>query len=392
MLDSAGPEAVRTPEGQAVVSPAPTGNASRTAQTEAFGAEIDRLRERVEAETGIPDLRRMRRIDALSLGSELVGRLLLHFSASPLMWVAGVIALWLRKQLQVEIGHTVLHGCFDKLDASGRYHSKRFYWDVPVEESSWRQGHNLDHHGHTNVVGKDPDVRFGKVRLTEALPYERFHRWGLLNDLIIWPWFFLSMTLHYTGLSDLYLRQPGDFQYIQRKDWETIKRCHALALRKVVPYYAVNFLLFPALAGAQFWKVLLGNLIAEILRDVIMAAAIHCGHVGTVVAGYPAGTKPSTRAQWYELQVCASHDFRTSHWMSILVGGLNFQIEHHLFPRLPPNQLRRIAPEVRAICERHGVPYNTGPWPRVLWQAMKHIVNLSHPTPSIHSSTQRSLQ
>jgi NADPH-dependent stearoyl-CoA 9-desaturase len=346
---------------------------------ECFGRDIDRMRAALESSTGMRDLQRMRILEAVSLAFELAGRLLLQFGAGIPLWLAGVLSLWLRKQLQVEIGHTVLHGCFDRIDKSGRYNSRTFRWDAPVEESSWRRGHNLDHHGHTNVVGRDPDVRFGKVRLTEALPYSSEYRFGLFNDLIIWPWFFLSMTLHYTGLSDLYLRQNGDFQYIDDKSWQTIKRCHLLALRKLVPYGAINFVLFPALAGANFWKVLLGNLVAEVLRDLIMAAAIHCGHVGA--SGYPAGTKPTTRAHWYAMQVRASHNFRTSHWISVLVGGLNFQIEHHLFPRVPPNQLRRVAPEVERICTRHGIPYQTGPWLGVLRGAMNRIIALSRPPP-----------
>jgi fatty acid desaturase len=177
--------------------------------TDAFRADIDAMRKRAYASVGSHDLRRMRRIEAFSLVCEIVGRLLLHFSATSWVWLAGTLALWLRKQLQVEIGHTVLHGCFDKIDATGRYHSARFRWDAPIEESSWRQGHNLDHHGHTNIVGMDPDVRFGKVRLTDALPYQRDHRFGLFNDLIIWPWFFLSITLHYTGLSSTSVKRIG---------------------------------------------------------------------------------------------------------------------------------------------------------------------------------------
>jgi fatty acid desaturase len=50
--------------------------------------------------------------------------------------------------------------------------------------------------------------------------------------------------------------------------------------------------------------------------------------------------------------------------------GLDRQIEHHLFPTLPPARLREIAPEVRAICERHGVAYKTDTWRRRLQKAL----------------------
>jgi linoleoyl-CoA desaturase len=64
--------------------------------------------------------------------------------------------------------------------------------------------------------------------------------------------------------------------------------------------------------------------------------------------------------------------------ISILCGGLECQIEHHLFPTLPPRRLREIAPEVRAICAKHGVDYKTDTWGRALRKALSHIADLAH--------------
>ncbi|WXB19332.1 fatty acid desaturase [Pendulispora albinea] len=77
------------------------------------------------------------------------------------------------------------------------------------------------------------------------------------------------------------------------------------------------------------------------------------------------------------MQIEASNDFEVSVPLSILCGGLDKQIEHHLFPTLPPPRLREIAPEVRAICERHGVRYKTDTWGNTLRGAFAHIGRLS---------------
>ncbi len=77
------------------------------------------------------------------------------------------------------------------------------------------------------------------------------------------------------------------------------------------------------------------------------------------------------------MQVEATNNFEVSRPISILCGGLDRQIEHHLFPQLPPNRLREIAPEVRAVCERHGVHYRTASWGRTLAAALGHIRTLS---------------
>ena len=91
---------------------------------------------------------------------------------------------------------------------------------------------------------------------------------------------------------------------------------------------------------------------------------------------WPAGTRARGRGEWYAMQVEASRDFEVSLPLSILCGGLDRQIEHHLFPTLPPPRLREIAPEVRAICERHGVEYKTDSWPRTLKKALSWVAEL----------------
>ncbi len=83
------------------------------------------------------------------------------------------------------------------------------------------------------------------------------------------------------------------------------------------------------------------------------------------------------RGQWYAMQVEATNNYEVSRPISILCGGLDRQIEHHLFPTFPPERLREIAPEVRAICERHGVAYKTDTWGRTLKKALAHVGNLA---------------
>jgi linoleoyl-CoA desaturase len=61
----------------------------------------------------------------------------------------------------------------------------------------------------------------------------------------------------------------------------------------------------------------------------------------------------------------------------VLCGGLDKQIEHHLFPRLPPERLREIAPEVRAACARHGVRYRSASWAKTLGRALARVAALS---------------
>lgn len=343
-------------------------------RVEALGRDLDAIRERIEAEVGDVDLRRVRRLDALSQTAQVTGRVLLHFSVEPVGFLVGTGALWLHKQLQAtEIGHPALHGAYDRIAGAGRFHSKSFRWDLPIDEESWKSSHNVEHHQYTNVIGRDPDLEYGAIRLSPRVEHRPRHRWQRWSVMYTWLGLGFFMNLHATKLDRQLLGDDPDVAN------EETRRRGRKAARKYVPYYAVEYVLFPALAGLGWWKVLLGNWIAETMRDVYSAASIFCGHIGADVQDWPADTRPKNRAQWYAMQIQSANDFRVPYALSVLCGGLDYQIEHHLFPKLPPERLRQIAPEVQAACERHGMPYRVASWPQTLRKAFARLRELSRP-------------
>jgi len=356
-----------------------------------LGAELDALKARISAELGAQDVLYVRRLDRFSRTMEAVGRVLIHVSFEPVAFGCGVLALWVHKQLQAtEVGHSALHGAYDKLPGGEAFASKTFRWDTPIDEESWRLGHNVKHHGNTNVAGKDPDIHFGPVRLTERTPHKLAHYAQLPLTLgVLFPNFGFMMNLHFTGLLDAYADngQPEGLDFLPDRSQKSRLLAWKRALRKYVPYYFKNYVVFPALAGPFFFKVLLGNWLAELMRDVYSAATIYCGHVGDDVHSFEHGTKASSRGEWYAMQIAASNDFEVSRPISILCGGLDRQIEHHLFPQLPPERLRQIAPEVRAICERNGVHYKTASWPATLKKSLKQIARLARNDPASPAKT-----
>ncbi len=360
--------------------------ATEELRLESFGRAIDAIKQDVEARVGDDDLRYVRRMRLFSRTMEVVGRGLIHVSFEPVLFSFGVLALFLHKQVEAtEIGHTALHGAYDRFGEETGFHSSTFRWRVPIDEESWRTGHNVKHHGHTNVTGRDPDIHFGPVRLTEHTPWNRGHRFQLWIALFhIFPNFTMGMNTHFTGLSDLWWGNGrGSLDVLKDRSPASVRLAYWKTFRKWIPYYAYEYVLFPALAGPMFWKVLLGNWLSEVMRDVYSACTIFCGHVGSGVKAYPEGDRASSRGAWYARQVEATNDFGVRWWwVSVLCGGLDLQIEHHLFPRLAPQRLREVAPLVRRTCKEHGVAYRTAPWGKVLRDALSWISELSRKTPS----------
>jgi linoleoyl-CoA desaturase len=104
------------------------------------------------------------------------------------------------------------------------------------------------------------------------------------------------------------------------------------------------------------------------------------GHIPEGAETFPEERlETETRGGWYLRQLLGSCNLDGSPLFHLLSGHLSFQIEHHLFPDLPSNRYHEIAPRVRAVCERYGLPYNTGPLGRQYRSVARKILRLSLP-------------
>jgi linoleoyl-CoA desaturase len=293
-----------------------------------------------------------------------------------------VLALWGHHQLEtIEIGHSALHGAWDGLEEAGDFHSAQFRWDTPVDEASWKREHNVLHHQYTNVVGRDPDLNYGPLRVSEDTTWTWYHLVQVGQFFWTAPAFLWMIAVHATGLTDL-AHPSGDHTYapvLPDRSPRTILGAVYATARKAVPYWLREFVFWPALAGPFWWKVLGGNVLADVIRNVYSCATIYAGHFGDDLEYRATDFRPGSRGRWYRMQVEAAHDYAVPSVVSLLCGALDYQIEHHLFPKLPPNRLREIAPRAEAICDRYGAPYNRNGWAENLGGALKRLARMSLP-------------
>ncbi len=163
-------------------------------QAEAFGRELDALKERVIADLGERDATYIRRIIKAQRALEVGGRALLFGGIFPPFWLAGTAMLGLSKILDnMEIGHNVMHGQYDWM-GDPAISSRGFEWDTACPGDQWRHSHNYMHHTYTNIVGMDRDIGYGILRMSED---QRWRPYFLGNPIYA----FLLMVLFQYGVA-----------------------------------------------------------------------------------------------------------------------------------------------------------------------------------------------
>ena len=337
----------------------------------AFEAELSALRSEVLADVGARDAAHIRRMQRVAQGSAIGGRGLLMFGWGPISWIAGVIALAMAKIIEnMEIGHNVMHGQYDWMNDPS-LNSQTYEWDIVCDGDHWRHSHNVEHHDHTNIIGKDHDYGYGMLRLSEQ------QRWSPAT--LFQPFWYLLLAINFqwgVAVNDVKI---GRFLKGRMSREEFRERLRPF-LRKAGRQLFKDYVLFPALAFWQWPRVMLGNLVANLIRNVWTNAIIFCGHFTDNAHTWTrAEVEGETQGQWYLRQIQGSSNLQGGRWFHLLSGHLSHQIEHHLFPDLPAPRYAEIAPRVQEICRRYGVHYNTGGFWRQYGSVLARIFQYAWP-------------
>jgi fatty acid desaturase len=160
------------------------------------------------------------------------------------------------------------------------------------------------------------------------------------------------------------------------------KARRARALRKirhqvVKDYVAYPLLALPLVPFVGWWAplaVLAGTFVANVLRNIWTFLVIFCGHFPADVQTFEEDdAKGENRGQWYLRQMLGSANISGTPLFHVMTGNLSHQVEHHLFPDIPARRYPHIAPEVRDIAKRYGLPYNTGRFGRQLSSVARQL-------------------
>jgi fatty acid desaturase len=272
----------------------------------------------------------------VALGGAIAGFVLLQDSWFQLLIAAALGILFTQFAfLGHEASHRQVLASGPANDRLGRLLANVF---VGISYSWWMTKHTR-HHGNPNKVGKDPDIALGNVAFTteDAAASTGFRAWVIRRQgWLFYPLLILvGLDLHQASIRTLFTRAPV--------------KGRAVEITMIAARFAVYL-------GVIFWLLPLGLAFAFVgvqlaVFGVYMGASFAPNHIGMPIV--PA----DTRLDFLDKQVLTSRNVSGGWWMTALMGGLNYQIEHHLFPSMPRPHLRKARALVRQHCSDHDVPY-----------------------------------
>nr|WP_171497513.1 acyl-CoA desaturase [Acinetobacter bereziniae] len=355
-------------------------------QTAEFGRRVDEIRREVMDSLGEQDAKYIYKIRNFVRYSEIASRGMLMFGGwIPPVWVIGTGLLGISKIVEnMELGHNVMHGQFDWLNDPS-LNGANYDWDTMATGDDWKYTHNYVHHTYTNIVGKDHDVGYGLLRVSESQKWEPRFLFNIplaIQLMVFFEW--------YVGVQNLHLE---DALVYKTKTWKQVWADATKFRKKARRQILKDYVFFPLIAGPNALPVLAGNAIANVIRSLWSSAVIFNGHFTEDAETFEAdNVENETRAEWYLRQIRGSSNFTGTDWLHILSGNLSHQIEHHLFPDMPANRYAEVAPKIKALCAEYDINYNEANFFKQfgsVWVRLAKCSLPNHWTTSITQSVQK---
>ncbi|MCG7858032.1 acyl-CoA desaturase [Flavihumibacter sediminis] len=287
---------------------------------------------------------------------------------TPVIWLAvlecvalgGIVAA-----IGFNVMHDGAHGSFSKYKWINRLAAlslnilggNHFMWNVK---------HNVIHHAYTNVDGIDDDINIQPwMRMSTTQKKYSFHKYQhlyfwLLYSLLYILWIFLLDYTKYfrSRIGSMPLKKMKVADHITFWSFKVVN----LALYVGIPIYMVGF---------QTWLV--GFLIFSTLAGFIISIVFQLAHtVEHTAFPMPDAETGRLEDEWAVHQLKTTANFATNNKVvNWLVGGLNFQVEHHLFPKISHVHYPAISKIIRNTCIEYGIPYIE--YPKTRYAIASHV-------------------
>ncbi|MBS1647185.1 MAG: acyl-CoA desaturase [Bacteroidetes bacterium] len=277
------------------------------------------------------------------------------------------------------IGLSVMH------DANHGSYSKYHWVNVFLSYSiclvgglpiNWQVQHNVLHHTYTNVHNHDGDLDGPSfLRFSPHQPHKKVHRFQFL-----YAWFFYGfITMAWSTSKDfIQLTQFRKMGLLKTQNKKFGKQLTLLIGTKIL-YYTYLVIIPMLVLDVAWWKILLGLFTMHYIAGMLLATIFQSAHV-IEEASFPLPNEKTGNIEndWAVHQLYTTANFaQKSRLFSWFIGGLNFQVEHHLFPNICHVHYKKIAKIVEETAKEFNFPYYTQPtFVSALWSHSKLLWKL----------------
>ena len=221
--------------------------------------------------------------------------------------------------------------------------------------NNWKAQHNIMHHSFTNIEGYDEDIDPGSVlRFSPHAEKKKMHRYQH-----IYAWFLYGlMTLSWTFAKDFVDVYRFNKMGLLKQLKTTFKKELSLIIVTRIIYFIYMIALPLIFTDITWWQLIIGFLVVHFIAGLTLALIFQLAHVMEETE-YPEPKDGTVNNQWAVHQLQTTLNFANNKRIfSWFVGGLNFQVEHHLFPNISHVHYRKIAPIVEKTAQEYNLPYN----------------------------------
>jgi len=221
----------------------------------------------------------------------------------------------------------------------------------------WKITHNVIHHTYTNIQGIDEDLEVSPLlRLSPTSEYLPIHRFQHIYGLATYS----MSTLFWVFAKDykyMFQRNLGPYENIEHPRSEVVK----MIVMKLFVY--LYMIVLPLLVlDITWWQFAIGFLAMQLTAGFILGVIFQLAHVVEGPSHFAAAEQETMEDSWLVHEMKTTADFaRDNKLLCWYVGGLNFQIEHHLFPKVCSIHYPAISSIVQEVAEKHGIPYHHHP-------------------------------
>lgn len=247
------------------------------------------------------------------------------------------------------IMHDGAHGSFSKHKWINKLAASTLNF-LGANSFMWNSKHNIVHHAYTNIDGIDDDINAGPfLRLSESQKYYKFHKYQHIYFWMVYSLLYI-FWIFFSDYKKYFTHKVGNvpLQKMKLKDhiafW-TFKVVH-LGLFFVIPVYTW---------GLFAWFI--GFLIYTMTSGLVLSIVFQLAHT-VEETQFPLPSENHIKDEWAVHQLKTTANFATGNkFISWCLGGLNFQIEHHLFPKISHVHYPEISSIIRNVCEKYGINY-----------------------------------